>query len=142
MIHPNLMTALARDRVQDLRRGARHRLPEQALFQPQRADESESAITLRLAASAQDDDLLARLAAVDDSAVPAPPILLAVVDGEVRAGLSLTDRTVIADPFHHTTHLVDLLRARARQLQRPSRIERLRGPRSVAALGAQLSAHR
>jgi hypothetical protein len=43
-------------------------------------------------------------------------VLLAEVDGEPRAALSLADGTVVADPFHHTLYLVALLEARAGQL--------------------------
>jgi hypothetical protein len=86
-------------------------------------------ITIR---PAYGDDLasLARLAALDSAVrAPASPVLLAEVDGELRAALSLTDDTVIADPFFPTQHLVRLLRAhaaavtdtRARSTRRPLR---------------------
>jgi len=38
---------------------------------------------------------------------------VAEVGGALRATISLTDGVVIADPFHRTTALVELLRARA-----------------------------
>jgi hypothetical protein len=59
-----------------------------------------------------DDDLqLARLAALDSApGVPPAPLLLAEVDGELRVALSLHDGSVIADPFHRTLHLQELLR--------------------------------
>jgi hypothetical protein len=57
---------------------------------------------------------LARLAALDSAAgIPAAPVLLAEVDEQLRAALSLTDRSVIADPFFPTQHLVTLLHAHA-----------------------------
>jgi hypothetical protein len=64
------------------------------------------------------DDALAlmRLAALDSSELPSQPMLVAEVEGELRAALSLRDGAVIADPFHHTAALVDLLRARREQL--------------------------
>lgn len=73
------------------------------------------AVTIR---HAFPDDALAllRLAALDSSEPPAPPALVAEVEGELRAALSLRDARVIADPFHRTNALVDLLRARAAQL--------------------------
>jgi hypothetical protein len=43
--------------------------------------------------------------------------LVGEVAGELRAALSLTDGATIADPFHRTASLVDLLNMRARQLQ-------------------------
>lgn len=64
------------------------------------------------------DDGLAvlRLAVLDSSEPPSQPLLVAEVDGELRAALSLRDGGVIADPFRRTDALVDLLRARAAQL--------------------------
>ncbi len=59
---------------------------------------------------------LARLAVLDSSEPPAQPMLVAEVDGELRAALSLRDWNVVADPFLPTAALVDLLRARAEQL--------------------------
>jgi hypothetical protein len=70
-------------------------------------------VTIR-PAYADDRDALARLAALDSAAgIPAAPVLLAEVDEELRAALSLTDRSVIADPFFPTQHLVALLHAHA-----------------------------
>lgn len=64
-----------------------------------------------------DDALpLVRLAALDSAEVPPPPLLVAEVNGELRAALSLRDGAVIADPFHRTRALVELLSARAAQL--------------------------
>lgn len=72
-------------------------------------------VTLRFAFP---DDLgaIAQLAALDSCEPPAMPVLLGEVGGQLRAALSLLDGTVAADPFHPTVGLVDLLRARARQL--------------------------
>jgi hypothetical protein len=73
------------------------------------------AVTIRPAFP--DDGLaLFRLAAIDSSELPPQPALVAEVDGELRAALSLRDGRVIADPFHRTQALVDLLRARAAHL--------------------------
>lgn len=69
-------------------------------------------ITIR-PAYADDDSSLVRLAALDSAAVPAGPLLLADVDGELRAALSLSDGHVIADPFSPTLDLIDLLRVHA-----------------------------
>jgi hypothetical protein len=52
----------------------------------------------------------------DSSTVPAGVLLVAEVDGEVRAALSLDTGEVVADPFAPSTALVDLLLTRARQL--------------------------
>ena len=75
-----------------------------------------------------------RIAALDSTRVPAAPLLVAEVDGLVRAALSLEDGKAIADPFHATADLLDLLRAHAKALPRPSHslLTRLRlRPRSV-----------
>jgi len=71
-----------------------------------------ASITIRMA-YADDDQALSRLAALDSAKLPPRPMLLAEVDGEARAALSLTDGSVIADPFHLTQDLVTLLQARA-----------------------------
>jgi hypothetical protein len=64
------------------------------------------------------DDALAllRLAALDSAQPLVAPALVAEVDGEVRAALSLRDGAVIADPFHRTQPLVELLLARVKHL--------------------------
>jgi len=142
MTHPDLMLALARGRIDDLRRSAGHRLPDQHPLPSERVDVLEKAVTLRLAVAIQDDEVIGRLAALDDSVIPAAPVLLAVVDGQPLAALSLTDGRAISDPFHRTAHLVDLLRARARQLTRTGRMRRPRRSRSLSALGAELSEYR
>jgi hypothetical protein len=65
-------------------------------------------------AYADDYDALARLAALDSAdGVPPRPLLIAEVDGTLRAGLSLRDGSAIADPFFATAKLLALLRAHA-----------------------------
>ena len=56
-----------------------------------------------------------RLAALDDRRAPRSPALLAYVDGELRAALGLADGRAVADPFHPTAELVEILRFQARQ---------------------------
>jgi hypothetical protein len=75
-----------------------------------------------------------RIAALDSTRVPAAPLLVAEVDGYVRAALSLEDGKAIADPFHASRDLLDLLRAHAVASHRPSHglLARLRlRPRSA-----------
>ena len=74
---------------------------------------SSDPITIR-PAHAGDELALARLAALDSAGVPHAPVLLAEVNGELRAALSQADGSAIADPFHPTSALIDLLQARAR----------------------------
>ena len=55
-----------------------------------------------------------RLAALDDRRPPHGPALLAYEGGELRAALGLLDGQAVADPFHRTAEIVDLLRLQAR----------------------------
>ena len=67
---------------------------------------------------ADDEMALVRLAALDSApVVPAGPLLLAEIDGEICAALSLTDGSVIADPFHLTGDVIELLRVHATAMQ-------------------------
>jgi hypothetical protein len=76
-------------------------------------------ITIR-PAYADDLSALYRLAALDSAAgVPAAPVLVAEVDEELHAALSLANGSVIADPFFPTQHLVRMLRAHAAELSQP-----------------------
>lgn len=56
-----------------------------------------------------------RLAALDDRRPPHGPALLAYEGGELRAALGLLDGQAVADPFHRTADIVDLLRLQARR---------------------------
>jgi hypothetical protein len=62
----------------------------------------------------QDGDAIRRLALLDDRRPPHGPALLAYVGGELRAAVGLLDGQVVADPFHLTADIVELLRAEAR----------------------------
>lgn len=75
----------------------------------------DSPVTIRFA-HPHDAGALAALAQLDSAAPLALPALVAEVGRDLRAALSLTDAAVIADPFHPTGELLDLLRIRARQL--------------------------
>jgi hypothetical protein len=74
------------------------------------------AITLRLAGAA-DAAAIADLAGLDSAGVPAAPVLIAEAGGRVLAALSLRDGAIIADPFHPTVAVRQLLLARAAQLR-------------------------
>ena len=69
-------------------------------------------ITIR-PAYADDELALTRLAVLDSATLPAEPLLLAEVDGELRVAMSLADGSVIADPFFRTTQVVALVRKHA-----------------------------
>jgi hypothetical protein len=62
-----------------------------------------------------DGQEITRLALLDGRRAPAGPALLAYVDGELRAAVGLVDGQAIADPFHPTAELVEILRFQARQ---------------------------
>jgi hypothetical protein len=70
-------------------------------------------------ATAADSAALARLAALDSARPLTGEVVLAQVDGEVRAALSLQTGRSIADPFHPSLELLPLLRAAAGE--RPTR---------------------
>jgi hypothetical protein len=65
--------------------------------------------------SEADSQNLWRLAALDDRRAPVGPALLAYVDGELRAAVGLVDGHAVADPFHPTAELVEILQFQARQ---------------------------
>jgi hypothetical protein len=67
---------------------------------------------------ADPDDAVAlqRLAALDSKPLPPGRLLVAEVDGELWAAVSLHDPHDVADPFRPSGELVLLLHERARQL--------------------------
>lgn len=56
-----------------------------------------------------------RLAALDDRRPPHGPALLAYAGGELRAAVGLLDGRAVADPFHQTADIVEMLRLQAYQ---------------------------
>jgi hypothetical protein len=88
-----------------------------------------ASITIR-PAYPDDEPALARLAALDSAdAPPPPPRVVAEVDGELRAALSLGDGSAIADPFFATADILALLRTHATAgagAPIPQRLRRLR----------------
>jgi hypothetical protein len=99
----------------------------------------QAPITIRPAATG-DDEAVARLAAVDSAQVPTAPLLVAEVNGELRAAVSLSDGRAIADPFRPTADLVALLygrieaaRPRAARGRRPRLSARRQRPAAAAS---------
>jgi hypothetical protein len=84
-------------------------------------------VTLRFAGFDDAPDLL-RLAQLDSARPLSEPILAGEVAGRMVAALSLADGRAIADPFVPSAGVVELLRARARQLTDTGR-RRWRGRR-------------
>jgi hypothetical protein len=64
-----------------------------------------------------DETAIARLAALDSQPVPRGELLVADVEGELWAAVAIDASAAIADPFHPTADLVELLRSRAAQLR-------------------------
>jgi hypothetical protein len=73
-----------------------------------------AAITIR-PGYADDEVAVRRLAALDSAPMLKQPVLVAEVDGELRAAISLDDGRSIADPFEYTAQLVAMLQLRAAQ---------------------------
>ena len=71
---------------------------------------TNSSLVLRPATSADAADL-ERLAALDSARPLAGEVMLAHVDGEVRAAVSLESGRSVADPFYPSLELLPLLRA-------------------------------
>jgi hypothetical protein len=81
-----------------------------------RAPGPAASVTLRLA-TGEDDDAIARLAALYDRPLPSGPLLLADVDGELQAALTLTGAQELMEPYLPTAALVELLALRAKHLR-------------------------
>jgi hypothetical protein len=91
------------------------------------------AVEVRLAWPA-DAPGLVRLAQLDSAPAAAAElpglavggeVLVAIVDGELAAALSLKDGLLVSDPFHRTDSVIALLHVRAAQLARAERRPRL-----------------
>jgi hypothetical protein len=80
---------------------------------------SSASLTLRHATAA-DEASLRRLAALDSSRVPSGELLVAELDGQLVAALSVDTGAAIADPFEHTAAIVESLRAHAHRRSRPA----------------------
>jgi hypothetical protein len=72
--------------------------------------------TLRLA-TADDGPALGRLAELDSNRLSPGPHLVADRDGRIDAALSLATGELIADPFHPTADLCELLRCHAGEIR-------------------------
>ena len=71
-----------------------------------------NSITIIRSSTAEQDDVH-DLAELDSRRAPGAPLLMAYVDGELRAALGLADGRMVADPFHATDDVVRLLRRAA-----------------------------
>jgi hypothetical protein len=67
-----------------------------------------------------DASALRRLAALDSAGVPAEPLLVAEIDGQLQVAVSTADLTAIADPFEPTAHIVELVRGHIQHTDHPA----------------------
>jgi hypothetical protein len=85
-------------------------------------------LTIRFASPFDAADI-ATLAELDSSRAPRGDVLVAYVDGELWAALSVEDGHFVADPLRPSAEAVEVLQERRRQLRRASRPRRLRARR-------------
>jgi hypothetical protein len=88
----------------------------------------EGALTIRLATPA-DEPALTRLALSDSDRTPRGAVLVAEVDDEMWAALSLDDGHGVSDPFRPSAEALWMLTERSRQLRRERRGRMQRLPR-------------
>ena len=82
--------------------------------------DERAVIELRLA-RATDTKVVRRLAELDSAPELTGEVVIALVNGDAVASLSLLDQRVVANPFVPTSEAVALLRLRAKHLSPPSR---------------------
>jgi hypothetical protein len=123
------LTALAaREHVEDLHRAQRNaggRLRSHRQATNAATDGGSSDTVVLKMAGAEDGQSVRTLAELDEAAAPTGEVLLAFIDGEAVAALSLDDGQVVSNPFVATSGAIALLRLRARHLAGPAR---RRGP--------------
>jgi hypothetical protein len=117
----SLNALVAREHLADMRRVAERR--REIPSSPR--DGYAPRVELRLA-GVDEADVVRRLAALDDARELEGPVMLALLDGDAVAGLSLRDDRVVANPFVHSREAVALLRLRAEHLSNPPVRGRLR----------------
>jgi hypothetical protein len=87
-------------------------------------------------AAADDEQRVRELAILDARKLPAGPYLVAELDGETIAALSLSTGDVVSDPFRRTADAADLLRMRADQIVARERKLAARRSRQLQAVTA------
>jgi hypothetical protein len=110
-VNTTLNFLVAQEHASELRGQARRRRAQSDEF----ARAEGPSVELRLARP-DEDRVLRRLAALDDAPELDGPAMLALVDGEPVAAMSLADLRVVANPFVRTQHAIALLRLRADHL--------------------------
>ena len=108
-MQPELHMLFARERLQD----------DHGRFEPETdgtATLEPESITIRPPGPG-DASAVELLAELDDSRVPAGPLLLAEVEGTIEAALAIENSESIANPFAASAGIVSLLELRAEQLR-------------------------
>jgi hypothetical protein len=120
------MSLTASEHAAPPRRLADYRCPIAGTREPGAAEAPNPPVVSLRIAGVDDDQLVRDVAALDDAPSPEGEVLLALIDGEAVAALSLRDGHVVANPFVHTEAAVALLRLRAEHVS--SRRSRRRQP--------------
>jgi len=115
LISPHIEAQLAEQRERDFRATAAHRATRRFARSEDLPTVPAGEVVIRRAVPS-DRKALAYLAEIDSKRLLHGDVLLAEVEGEARAALSLDEGTVVADPFRPTAALVSLLAVRAHQL--------------------------
>ena len=98
-------------------------------------------VTVRLARSSDTRQLFS-LAALDSASVPQGDLVVAESEGRIVAALPLAGGPAIADPFHRTLALVQMLELRAQQLRASAPVAHSLGARLRGFVdGPALRAH-
>lgn len=121
----SMSTLAATEHIAELRRAADQWRLEGLSLSIAPALTQSLAVGLRIA-DFDDAHLVARLADLDDAPALQGRVLLALIDDEAVAALSLLDGRVIANPFVATSEAVALLRLRAEHLSGRRARRRLR----------------
>jgi len=109
----SMSSLAANEHIAGLRRAAGRRDSIASASRPTvSAPANAHAVALRLA-GADEDHVVRELAALDDARALEGQVLLALIDDEAVAALSLGDGRVVANPFVRTDAAVALLRLRA-----------------------------
>ena len=120
-MNTDLNYALAQERIDDLHRAGER---ERRVTATRAAERGDRPLTIRMSRPA-DSGPITRVARLDSQWPPGEPLLVAEVDDEIVAALSLGSGVVVANPFKRTADVVALLHLRAEQLTVPGPRERL-----------------
>ena len=107
----------------------------------QTIDPHANRITVRMA-NADDTSSLRRLAELDSAERLRLPALIGELGGAPVAAHSMEDGRTVADPFRHTSEIVELLQARARSLHSDGGLRRQSGWRTTGLRAAPASSSR